>query len=635
MRKKALRLPHKWWQEKALVSRLEEHLPSFGRTRGKGKPGRPNEEKQHAWEVNATRHTTLGSPSLFQVTASAHRSTAEQGENPPLAGKSGQGIRKVPGQLEETAPAATSKTKGAPPGLSPVPVESEEEAQEANTNIRGETLPRSSKERLQAIFAKAKSSPLTPHDRAELADGEASTSWASRVKLRTEPSRAVAEQPEELLRPRSQARGELPILHGWRVGAGVPRNVLASLPKTLGFEWDQSGPSGTLLEFLGKGQDRVAYMAQDMVLKLSQHSQKQELTLAKLLPGIATPVFWMENVMVVLHDDKGGMQNIAMTMLCQQPVVKAVEVMEARGALFSFKFLCHVGCVLTWLWTQKLHLLDLGESNMGMEQASTSEAYPALRFFDLLSWQRQSKPDAKWYGYHTLAQKMCPLHAKWIQGVCSEVTKVETDLPQAHQIPWVSWGKSQLTPEEYDEAVASLWKDADPQAQQVLRACGIEPPDEEELDPRTVLHRYLARYKSITQQHRGLVAKKAQLQLRADKIKAQFEKLVQDLADVSKEIEQAEGHLVTVQTHVQTQLKEAEPPKVQDLQGLLKNAGVSLSDDQHVALSAYIQTMIQPKIDEEMLDLGEGWFRESIPPDIFNINRAEIGYDTIISFGPS
>ena len=150
--------------------------------------------------------------------------------------------------------------------------------------------------------------------------------------------------------------------------------------------------------------------------------------------------------------------------------------------------------------------------------------------------------------------------------------------------------KAQLTPDEYEEAVASLWKDADPQAQQVLRACGVEPPDEEEPDPRTVLHRYLAWYKSITQQHRSLVAKKAQLQLRADKIKAQFEK--------------AESHLVTVQTQVQTQLKEAEPPKVHDLQGLLKNAGVTLTDDQHVALSAYIQTMKQPKIDEEMLDLG-------------------------------
>ena len=131
------------------------------------------------------------------------------------------------------------------------------------------------------------------------------------------------------------------------------------------------------------------------------------------------------------------------------------------------------------------------------------------------------------------------------------------------------------------------------------------------------------------------MAKKAQLQIRADKVKVQFEKLVQDLADVSKEIEQAEGHLVTVQNQVQTQLKEAEPPKVQDLQRLLKNAGVTLTDDQHVALSAYIQTMTQPKIDEEMLDLGEGWLRESFPPDMFRMNRAESGQDTNPGFGPS
>ena len=87
-------------------------------------------------------------------------------------------------------------------------------------------------------------------------------------------------------------------------------------------------------------------MSQDMVLKLSQHSQQQELTLAKLLPGIASPVYWVEGVMVVLHDDKGDLHNLVMTLLCQQPVVKAVEVMEARGPLFSFKFLCHVGCAL-------------------------------------------------------------------------------------------------------------------------------------------------------------------------------------------------------------------------------------------------------------------------------------------------
>ena len=51
--------------------------------------------------------------------------------------------------------------------------------------------------------------------------------------------------------------------------------------------------------------------------------------------------------------------------------------------------------------------------------------------------------------------------------------------------PGLGWGRSQLTPGEYEDAVASLWKDADPQAQQVLRACGIEPPNDEEPDPRT------------------------------------------------------------------------------------------------------------------------------------------------------
>ena len=339
----------------------------------------------------------------------------EQGETSALPRADNPASRPVLVESEEEAPAATSKARGAHPRQSPIPVESEEEVSEANPNTRGEDLPRSSKERLQAIFAKAKNSPLTPHDTAELEAGEPSTPWARRVKLRSGPPRAEQELPEDLVRPRSNAEGELPILHGRRVGAGVPRNVLLSLPKTLGFEWDHESLSGPLLEFLGKGQDRVAYMSQDMVLKLSQHSQKQEYTLAKLLPGV-------ENVMVVLHDDKGGMQNIAMTCLCQQPVVKAVEVMQARGAIFSFRFLCHVGCILTWLWTQKLPLLDLGESNMGMEQASAAEAYPALRFFDLLSWQRQSKPDAKWHGYHALAQKVCPVHAKWIKAACSEVT---------------------------------------------------------------------------------------------------------------------------------------------------------------------------------------------------------------------
>ena len=193
--------------------------------------------------------------------------------------------------------------------------------------------------------------------------------------------------------------------------------------------------------------------------------------------------------------------------------------------------------------------------------------------------------------------------------------------------PWMS-------SQEYQDAVASLWQDAEPQAQQVLRACGIEPPSSEtDTDPRKVLNRYLAEYKSITQQHRNLVSRKAQLQIKADKIKAQFEKAVQDLAEVSKDIEKAEEHLCKVQTQVQERLRDSDPPQVQDLQSLLKNAGVNLSDEQQVALSTYIQTMKKPQDDEDaMRDLGGGWLGEPLAPDMFAEGRFATGPDA--GFGP-
>ena len=191
-----------------------------------------------------------------------------------------------------------------------------------------------------------------------------------------------------------------------------------------------------------------------------------------------------------------------------------------------------------------------------------------------------------------------------------------------------------MSTQEYQDAVASLWQDADPQAQQVLRACGIEPPSSEtDTDPRKVLKRYLAEYKNITEQHRNLVSRKAQLQIKADKIKAQIEKAIQDLADVSKDIEKTEEHLCRVQTQVQERLRDSEPPQVQDLQGLLKNAGVNLSDEQRVALSAYIQTMKKPQDDEDAMgDLGGGWFGEPMAPSMFAEGRFASETDT--GFGP-
>ena len=147
-----------------------------------------------------------------------------------------------------------------------------------------------------------------------------------------------------------------------------------------------------------------------------------------------------------------------------------------------------------------------------------------------------------------------------------------------------------MTPSEYEEAVASLWQDADPQAQKVLRACGIEPPKADtEADPRVTLHKYLAAYKSITQAHRSLVERKVQLQARADRIKTQFEQALKELADVSKDIATAEDNLSKVQNQVQEQLKNAEPPE----------AGVELSASQEGALSAYLHTRRDGKDHEE------------------------------------
>ena len=72
---------------------------------------------------------------------------------------------------------------------------------------------------------------------------------------------------------------------------------------------------------------------------------------------------------------------------------------------------------------------------------------------------------------------------------------------------------------------------------------------------------------------------------------------------------------------------------MQDLQSLLKNAGVNLSDEQQVALSTYIQTMKKPQEDEDAMgDLGGGWFGEPMAPSMFAEGRFASDNDT--SFGP-
>ena len=86
-----------------------------------------------------------------------------------------------------------------------------------------------------------------------------------------------------------------------------------------------------------------------------------------------------------------------MTILCQERCVRAVEILTARGAIFSYRWLCYVGC-------KGFSIKDIGETNMAVEAASAAEAHPALRFFDLLSWQkcqRGQRPDHKWGGFYS------------------------------------------------------------------------------------------------------------------------------------------------------------------------------------------------------------------------------------------
>ena len=96
------------------------------------------------------------------------------------------------------------------------------------------------------------------------------------------------------------------------------------------------------------------------------------------------------------------------------------------------------------------------------------------------------------------------------------------------------------------EGLAALWSDARPSAVQVLKAHGIKPPAHEDLDLEdpdreekvtldeavTVLYKRANKLKT-------LVKKKTKLQELSEKLKAEFEKSLEDLAAVSAGIAEA------------------------------------------------------------------------------------------------
>ena len=158
---------------------------------------------------------------------------------------------------------------------------------------------------------------------------------------------------------------------------GVPRDILSSLPKALYFDWQEGaggGFTGTRLEFLARGGDKLVFEAEDMLLKLSTVT----LRYSKLLPKLTARTFWQERVQIKLHGDLGEVvHSHDMFISCQDKVLLASELLGARGETFAFHFLAYVGCLLTLcyvLWASRLRTREI--SNLGVRLSTASAACP-------------------------------------------------------------------------------------------------------------------------------------------------------------------------------------------------------------------------------------------------------------------
>ena len=163
-------------------------------------------------------------------------------------------------------------------------------------------------------------------------------------------------------------------------------------------------------------------------------------------------------------------------------------------------------------------------------------------------------------------------------------------------------GIEQLTPQEYHGAVSELWKDADAATQKVLKAAGIEPPRQEadeSLTPRKALQKVMQEYKQLTAEHRGLIAKKAALQVKTEKLKQQFHQSIADLGSLTKEIEEKEQAVEKAQERAREQIKGPQAPAaVEEITAILKQAGIQLTPELGEQICQHIAQ--RPELDLEM-----------------------------------
>ena len=132
-------------------------------------------------------------------------------------------------------------------------------------------------------------------------------------------------------------------------------------------------------------------------------------------------------------------------------------------------------------------------------------------------------------------------------------------------------------------------------------------------------------YKRVTAWHRSLFAKKVKLQAKTESIKKQFEAAVDQLTEVSSKIEEAEAQIERAHARVKEKVNEPKQPKLTAITGLLKEAGIDLSQEQTGALDKWLATNgdratelpgLGWKAAGELLE-GPGWL------DSYGPNRAD------------
>ena len=280
-----------------------------GQNKGRGRgPPCSEEERKHARQVNAARvaeglaSKSAGSVSRSKARALAHRASIDSkfipGEviGPPPA------VRPPPPPKAPTrAPVVLLEAQPRSGGSSPQhegPSDSEGKGKDKRTK-QGEVFLKDKRE----LEATSSSQPTESDEGGAVLASSSTTPWQRRVRLRIvleakdktrEPCPVegagdvgMAEASEHPTRPRCSQGGGAPELHGWQQ-SGVPKKAM---PKTLEFKACPSGPCGTLLQWLAKGQDRAAYTCQGTVFKISELPQFPELRLSRRFPGVVAKVF--------------------------------------------------------------------------------------------------------------------------------------------------------------------------------------------------------------------------------------------------------------------------------------------------------------------------------------------------------